>query len=183
MDKSFFQESYERLKSDAIREVETASPAKIMEFIMIREALSGDPSFLQSTANKLCKVIVQGEEMDANQRHCLGLILLRLSTNQSAAIALSGKRNKGAPKKGQKALSAATFVIEAVMDGGATSIEKAWEMVAMQNNLDISTVKKYWVQWKPYFQETLSETFSSDGMVKGFDDALKDMLRTNAGKQ
>lgn len=146
----------------------------------IQASLAGDPSFMMKMAAMVAKQIITGQPDNPARRMWLVLVLEGIRTNHQAANALCGKNSAGAPKKGARGFDVSFAVFSALYDGGAVSVEDAWAMVAEEQNLDISTVKKYWTQWRPKLAEFFGPVMAEGG-ASSFSEGLKTFIKNNRG--
>jgi hypothetical protein len=175
------REHWERLESEARSEIETSGTGFLFQVRMVGSLQDGDPTFTSELAVEVMQKVVNNEELNSRERLWLATVLGRLANDSKAALALSGKKGKGAPKKGSHQWQVAMGVLVAIMDGGATSVDDAWEAVAARTHLGPATVRKYWAACKPIMEQAFSDAFKRDG-ADSFDAALKEMIRNNRGK-
>lgn len=149
-------------------EQETEDPAfRLIEHIMLR-SLDGDPSLIPFAAAIVLRTLLLTSDGDLSASERLWLVeILNRARGESAARVLAGKTGRGAPRKGRKGLDVAWDVLRQVLDKRQPSMEAAWATVAEERSMDHGTVRKYWVDWKPFFLEgtTLEKDFKQ--IVRG----------------
>jgi len=141
-----------------------SSPLGFLQRKLASEAINGDPEILRSESARLFRALVSDGLTDAD-KWLVGAILIRIADDSSVAHVVSGgAKSRGAPKRGMKAFGVAISVVYAILEGGATTIGQAQQMVADAHHLEAGTVKRYWSQWKAVIKGAMVQAEGEDPM-------------------
>lgn len=132
---------------DEAREWAADNDKRRVELLLVLEGICKDPSLLQMAAEDLFSAVLRNEPLSPIDRLLISSILVGVAHQSDVASGLFGQTYRGAPRKGAKGLRVAKDVVKAVQ-GGASSMESAWEIVANDQQISFDSVKKHWIQWK-----------------------------------
>jgi hypothetical protein len=156
--------------------------------LAVDESLKGSVAATQAVARIMYGHLHRGAtrfknfhnlRMGSSEARWLFELLKRLLDDDSSVARVvsrpAGKR--GRTSKGFEGFNIAFLVLDALSENGASSVEKAWAMVADTRGIDAETVKKHWIKWKPHVLKTC------ESKTPGLPASIKEMIAKNkAGK-
>jgi len=144
-----FETAYQKLVQAAFNDAENAGGEQSLGLQVALESWEEDPSMIGQMAGSVGLAVLAEMPLESWQKLWLVDLMFCLTNNKKAALAVSGKIGRGAPKNGAKALLIAMKVLdEIVSNPSVTKVHQAWAIVAQQRHVSIDTARDYWMERK-----------------------------------
>lgn len=139
-----------------------------------------DPSIASEYAKSISDQLLAGVELNSVDRFfaCYLLNLVGCEPNLALAFVRSASGGSGRPRQQMNSITMASSVPWAIEERGATSVEKAWEIVAEEFHMSIESVKAAWIKWKGLVLDVQSEEAGEDAWPR-----LKSLMAANKDRK
>ena len=148
-------------------ELAGAGGAESIDVLYVRMSHAGDPLATQTLAKQVLAKVAREMPLSVPEKYWLSGTLMRLAADEDAAK-LHRATTRGAPRKYAKGHLVAVAVVHQVLEGGAATMEEAFQKVAAAEFLGEDSVKTYWRKWKP----GLVEIWGADDLPQVLERAL-----------